>query len=293
MWKTKMTDLKIGKRLIGEGQPCYIVAEIGINHNGDVAIAKQLIKVAADVGCEAVKFQKRTVSEVYSGEELAMARVSPFGRTNGDLKHGLEFGQDEYRQIFAYAAELNIHCTASVWDESSVDFLEQFDPPFYKIPSPMLTHKALLKRCQQTNKPIVLSTGMSALDQVSRAIELLGPDNLILLHCTSAYPCPPSALNLRAIETLRNTFGCAAGYSGHEDGILPTVASRMLGSVMIERHVTLDRQMWGTDQSISLESDQLEEMVQSIRAIEVALGSGEIGIRDCELPALKKLRRFP
>lgn len=288
-----MTDLKIGKRLIGEGQPCYIVAEIGINHNGDVAIAKQLIKVAADVGCEAVKFQKRTVSEVYSAEELAMARVSPFGKTNGDLKHGLEFGQDEYRQIFAYAAELNIHCTASVWDESSIDFLEQFDPPFYKIPSPMLTHKALLKRCQQTNKPIVLSTGMSALDQVSSAVELLGPDNLILLHCTSAYPCPPSALNLRAIETLRNTFGCAAGYSGHEDGILLTVASRMLGSVMIERHVTLDRQMWGTDQSISLEPDQLEEMVQGIRSIEVALGSGEIGIRDCELPALKKLRRFP
>lgn len=286
-----MKNLKIGMRLLGDDMPCYIVGEVGINHNGDVGIAKQLMKVAADVGCEAVKFQKRTVAEVYLPEELAMARLSPFGRTNGDLKYGLEFGFDEYRELFAYAAKLNLHCTASVWDERSVDFMEQFDPPFYKIPSPMLTHQRLIHRCRETNKLIVLSTGMSNLDQVAKAVEILGTDRLILLHCTSAYPCPPSALNLRAIQTLKDRFGCAVGYSGHEDGILPSIASRMLGSVMIERHITLDRKMWGTDQPFSLEPNQLEEMVQNIRSIEVALGDGEIGIRNCELAALKKLRR--
>jgi N-acetylneuraminate synthase len=286
-----MKNLKIRTRLLGDDMPCYIVAEIGINHNGDLLIAKQLMKVAADVGCEAVKFQKRTVAEVYSSEELAMARLSLFGRTNGDLKYGLEFGFEEYRELFAYAAKLNLHCTASVWDERSVDFMEQFDPPFYKIPSPMLTHQNLIHRCRKTNKVIVLSTGMSNLEQVAKAVEILGTDKLILLHCTSAYPCPPSALNLRAIQTLKEKFGCAVGYSGHEDGVLPSVASRMLGSVMIERHITLDRKMWGTDQPVSLEPDQLEEMVQNIRSIEVALGDGKIGIHDCELPALQKLRR--
>jgi N-acetylneuraminate synthase len=284
-------EVILGDRAVGDGHPCYVLAEIGINHNGDTQIAQTLIDVAALAGCEGVKFQKRTVDVVYTPEELAKPRESPFGETNGDLKRALEFGQAQYEQIDAYCRNKPMAWTASGWDEASVDFIDQFDPPFYKIASASLTDDALLRHTRAKGKPIVLSTGMSNLDQIDHAVEVLGTEDLILLHCCSTYPSHYAELNLRAIPVLRERYGVPIGYSGHETGIASSVAAVVLGACIVERHVTLDRSMWGSDQAASLEPNGIMRVVRDIRLVEEALGDGNKTVVPSEIPVMQKLRR--
>ena len=284
-------EVLLGERPVGDGQPCYVLAEIGINHNGDTQIAKKLIDVAAFAGCEGVKFQKRTIEIVYTPEELAKPRENPFGETNGDLKRALEFGQSQYEQINEYCGHKPIAWTASCWDEDSVDFIDGFDPPFYKIASASLTDDALLRHTRAKGKPILLSTGMSTLDQIDHAVEVLGKEDLVLLHCCSAYPSQYSDLNLKAIPVLRERYGVPIGYSGHETGIASSVAAAVLGACIVERHVTLDRSMWGSDQAASLEPNGIMRVVRDIRLVETALGDGVKSVLPSEIPVMQKLRR--
>jgi N-acetylneuraminate synthase len=284
-------EVLLGERPVGDGQPCYVLAEIGINHNGDVQNAKKLIDVAQVAGCEGVKFQKRTVDVVYTPEELAKPRENPFGETNGDLKHGLEFGQAEYEEIDAYCETKQLAWTASGWDEASVDFIDQFDPPFFKVASASLTDDELLRHTRAKGKPIVLSTGGSSLDQIDHAVEVLGKDDLVLLHCCSTYPSQYSELNLRAIPVLRERYGVPIGYSGHETGIASSVAAATLGACIVERHVTLDRSLWGSDQAASLEPNGIMRVVRDIRLVELALGDGIKRVLPSEIPVMQKLRR--
>ena len=243
--------VNIGGKDVGDGKQCYIIAEIGINHNGSLDIAKQLIDVAVSSGCDAVKFQKRTVETVYSQDELSRSRENPFGATNGDLKRGLEFSYEEYSDIDRYCKNLGIHWMASSWDEESVDFMDQFDPPCYKIASASLTDDNLLLHHRKCDKPVILSTGMSSPEQVDHAVNVLGMNNLVLLHCTSTYPANHQELNLRVIESFKRQYPVPIGYSGHETTFLPTVTAAFLGANVIERHITLDRSMWGSDQAAS------------------------------------------
>lgn len=286
-----MAMVKIDNHLVGDKQPCFIVAEIGINHNGDINIAKRLIDIAVSYKVDAVKFQKRTVDIVYTTEELAQPRESPFGSTNGDLKRCLEFGLKEYRTIDKYCKEKNILWFASCWDEKSVDFISEFAPPCYKIPSACLTNKRLLKYIKSKNKPILLSTGMSTMQQIGYAVKILDKENLVLLHCTSIYPVQVSELNLRAIPKLKEKFRCPIGYSGHEAGVITSVMAVMIGACLVERHITLDRAMWGSDQAASLEPRGLELLVNYIRTIPIALGNGKKTVYKSEIPAMKKLRK--
>lgn len=283
--------VKIGGTEVGDGAPCYVVAEIGINHNGDLDLAKKLIDVAAFAGVNAVKFQKRTVDVVYSAEELARPRENPFGATNGDLKRGLEFGAERYKLIDRYCAEKHIAWFASCWDEGSVDFMEEFDPPAYKIASASLTDHALLRHHKKTRRPIILSTGMSTLDEIDAAVDVIGTDRLVILHATSAYPAKTADLNLRMIPVLRERYGVPVGYSGHEVGLATTYAAVALGACMVERHVTLDRAMYGTDQAASVEPQGVMKLVRDLRTIEQALGDGIKRVTPDEVPILKKLRR--
>lgn len=288
---TEQTSVKLGKKRVGDGQPCYVIAEIGINHNGDIDLAKRLISVAVAAGCDAVKFQKRTVEVVYTPEELAKPRESPFGSTNGDLKRGLEFGQEEYEDIDAYCKAVQIDWFASCWDEQAVDFISQFDVPCYKIASASLTDENLLRHTRATGKPLILSTGMSTLAEIDRALEVLGKENLILLHACSTYPALYEELNLRAIPKLRERYGLPVGYSGHETGIPSTVAAVVLGACCVERHITMDRAMWGSDHAASLEPNGITRVVRDIRLIEQSLGDGEKRVYEREYPIIKKLRR--
>ena len=284
-------SVQISNRLVGPGQPCFVVAEIGINHNGDLDIARKLIAAALLAGCDAVKFQKRTVEVVYTPEELARPRESPFGATNDDLKRGLEFGYEEYQAIDEYCRAHNIIWYASCWDEASVDFIEQFDPPCYKMASASLTDDNLLCHHRRYGRPIILSTGMSTLEQIDHAVEVLGTEDLILMHCTSTYPSNLEELNLKAIQTLRERYDVPVGYSGHEVGLPPSVAASVLGACMIERHITLDRAMWGSDQAASVEPRGFARLVRDIHAIEAAMGNGVKRVYDSEIPVMKKLRR--
>lgn len=286
-----MAEVKIGRQVVGDGYPCYAVAEIGINHNGDVDIAKRLISVAVAAGCSAVKFQKRTVDVVYPQEELARPRESPFGTTNGDLKYGLEFGREEYQEIDHYCREVGMPWFASCWDEASVDFIEQFNPPCYKIASASLTDDGLLRYTRAKGRPIMLSTGMSTIEQIDQAVEVLGKRDLILLHACSTYPAYYQELNLRAILTLRQRYSVPVGYSGHETGLPSSVAAVALGMCLIERHITLDRSMWGSDQAASLEPNGITRLMRDIRLVEVALGDGVKRVIEREQPVIKKLRR--
>jgi N-acetylneuraminate synthase len=281
----------IGNRLVGHGQPCFIVAEIGINHNGDLDLAKRLIDAAVHAGCDAVKFQKRTVEVVYTPEDLARPRESPFGLTNGDLKRGLEFGETEYREIDAYCRERNILWFASCWDEGSVDVIERFAPPCFKIASACLSDHDLLRHTRRCGRPIVLSTGMSTMDQIDEAVEVVGTDDLIILHATSAYPANLDELNLRCLGTLGSRFPVPVGYSGHEVGLPTTVAAVALGACMVERHITLDRAMWGSDQAASVEPHGFDRLVRWIRSVEHALGDGVKRVYEREIPVMEKLRR--
>jgi N-acetylneuraminate synthase len=286
-----MAQVNIGGVAVGDGAPAYVVGEIGINHNGDLALAKRLVDVAALAGCGGVKFQKRTVDVVYSAEELARPRENPFGPSNGDLKRGLEFGLDQYKAIHAHCKSQGIAWFASCWDEASVDFIEQFAPPCYKIASASLTDRALLKHHRATGRPMVLSTGMSTIEQIDQAVEILGTSNLVILHTTSTYPCKPQDLNLRLIATLRERYRVPVGYSGHEVGLATSLAAVALGACMIERHITLDRAMWGSDHAASVEPQGLMKLVRDIRVIEAGLGDGVKRVIPDEVAVMKKLRR--
>lgn len=283
--------VKIADRIIGDGRPCFIIAEIGINHNGSVNLAKKMIDIAVTTGCDAVKFQKRTVDIVYTKEELAKERKSVFGNTNGDLKRGLEFGEEEYREIDEYCKKKGIMWFASCWDENSVDFMEKFDIPCYKIASASLTDDNLLKHTRSKGKPIMLSTGMSTMEQIRHAVSVLGEDNLIILHCTSTYPSNSEETNLRVIETFRKEFSCPIGYSGHERGVTPSVLAAALGAAVVERHITTDRTNWGSDQAASLEMAGLYHLVRDIRQTPDLLGDGIKVVYPREIPIIEKLRR--
>ena len=283
--------VKIGNRVIGDGYPCFIIAEIGINHNGSVALAKKMIDIAVTTGCDAVKFQKRTVDIVYTKEELAKERRSVFGNTNGDLKRGLEFGEDEYKEIDEYCKRKGIMWFASCWDENSVDFMEKFDIPCYKIASASLTDDNLLRYTRSKGKPILLSTGMSTMEEIRHAVSILGEDNLVILHCTSTYPSNTEEMNLRVIETFRKEFSCPIGYSGHERGVTPSVLAAALGAAVVERRITIDRTNWGSDQAASLEMAGLYHLVRDIRQTPALLGDGVKVVYPRELPIIEKLRR--
>lgn len=283
--------ITIKDKIVGEGQPCFIIAEIGINHNGSVELAKKMIDIAVTTGCDAVKFQKRTVDVVYTKEELAKERKSVFGNTNGDLKRGLEFGEEQYNIIDKYCKEKGIIWFASCWDEGAVDFIDKFNPPCYKIASACLTDDNLLKHTRSKGKPILLSTGMSTMEQIRHAVSILGENNLAILHCTSTYPSNADEMNLRVIETLRNEFSCPIGYSGHERGITPSVLAVAVGASIVERHITIDRTNWGSDQAASLETAGLYHMVRDIRQTPLLLGDGIKIVYQRELPIIDKLRR--
>lgn len=286
-----MNPLHIGTHRIDPGAPPLVIAEIGINHNGRLDLAMQMIAAAAAAGCHAVKFQKRTVDLVYSPAELAQPRESPFGRTNGDLKRGLEFGRPEYEAIDRACHAAGLLWFASCWDEPSVDFIGSFDRPCYKIASPSLTDHDLLRRHRRTGRPLLVSTGMSTLVEIDAAVEVLGRNELVLMHCTSSYPSQADELNLRMIPELAARFGVPIGYSGHEVGLSTTVAAVALGATVIERHLTLDRAMWGSDQAASVEPHGLARLVKDIAAVRLALGDGIKRVYESEQPALRKLRR--
>lgn len=283
--------VKIGSSVVGDGYPCYIIAEIGINHNGDIDIAKRLIDLAIISGCNAVKFQKRTVDVVYKPEELAVPRESPFGDTNGDLKYGLEFELEEYQEIDRYCKEKKITWFASCWDEGSVDFIDQFDVPCYKIASASLTDDGLLRHTKSKGKPIILSTGMSTIEQIDHAVEVLGKDDLVILHTTSTYPANYDELNLSVIPVLKQRYGLPIGYSGHETGVPTSISVVALGACVVERHITLDRAMWGSDQAASLGPGGVIKMVTGIRLMELSMGDGVKRVIEREKSIIKKLRR--
>ena len=283
--------VKIGKKLVGDGQPCYVIAEIGINHNGNLDIAKRLISVAVAAGCDAVKFQKRTVDVVYSADELARPRESPFGTTNGDLKEALEFDSDDFEEIDAYCKAVNIPWFVSCWDEGSVDVIDKFDVPCFKIASASLTDDHLLRHTRGKGKPIILSTGMSSYEEIDHAIDVLGKKDLVVMHSCSTYPAYYEELNLRAIPTMKDRYSVPIGYSGHETGIASSVAAAVLGACSVERHVTLDRSMWGSDQAASLEPNGITRLIRDIRLVEQSMGDGVKRVYERELPIIKKLRR--
>ena len=285
--------VKIGNQLVGPGQPIYVIGEIGINHNGSLDIAKQLIEGAAKAGCSAVKFQKRTPEVCVPRDQWEIERDTPWGRmTYIDYKARMEFTRDEFQQIEDYCKELGIHWFASCWDEPSVDFMEHFEPVAYKAASASLTDIELLKKMKATGRPLMISTGMSTMKEIEAAVAAVGEDNLLIFHSTSAYPCKLEELNLRVIETLQKKYpSVPIGYSGHETGIVPACAAVALGASFVERHITLDRAMWGTDQAASLEMGGLQRMIQGFRDIEISLGDGEKRLYDSELGPRDKLRR--
>lgn len=284
-------EVIVANKTIGDNSPCFIIAEIGINHNGSVDLAKKMIDEAVMAGCDAVKFQKRTVNKVYTPQELDVYRPNYYGSTNRDLKLGLELSYEDYAEIDKYCKSKSIMWFASCWDVDSIDFIEQFDVPCHKVASALLTDDEFLLKLKKTGKPILLSTGMSTLDEIRNAVKLIGDDNLVIFHCTSTYPTEHNEVNLRVIEELRKEFDCPIGYSGHERGLLPSVLSVQLGAAAVERHITVDRTLWGSDQAASLEPEGLRRMVRDIREVKNILGDGRKVVYDSELPVKKKLRK--
>lgn len=291
--------VQIGQRAIGEGHPVYVIAEIGINHNGSMDLAKQLIRGAQEAGADAVKFQKRTPELCVPKDQWNQERDTPWGRIRYiEYRRLVEFSAEQYAEIDDYCRSLGIGWTASCWDEPSIDFMEQFAPPFYKMASASLTDLALLKKARSTGRPVMISTGMSTMDEIIQAVETIGTHdaggrpNLMIAHSTSTYPCKVEELNLRMIETLRKGYpGVPIGYSGHETGLAPSMAAVAMGACFLERHVTLDRAMWGTDQAASVELVGLERLIRDVRDIERSLGDGVKQVYDSELGARRKLRR--
>lgn len=288
----KITPVKIGNKLIGPGLPCYIIAEIGINHNGDFDIAKQLIKMSADAGCDAVKFQKRTPELCVPLDQRNIMRETPWGQmTYMDYRYKVEFDESQYKDLAIYASSLNVQLFASPWDVESVDFMVRMKHPVIKIPSASITDIELLEKIASTNLPVIMSTGMSTVEQIDKAVSVLNSENLLIAHSTSAYPCDPKELNLRMIPVLQNRYEVPIGYSGHETGLQTTVAAVTLGACFVERHVTLDRAMWGSDQSASVEPPGLQRLVRDIRTVEEALGDGIKKVYDSELKPMARLRK--
>ncbi len=287
-------EMKIGNKLVGDGHPAYVVAEIGINHNGDVETAKQMIDAAVHAGVDAVKFQKRTPEVSTPDDQKKQMRETPWGYiTYLEYRYKVEFDMDAYREIDRHCKGRGIDWFVSVWDEPSVDFMEKFDTPVYKIPSASLTDHGLLRRVRATGRPMILSTGMSTMKQIHKSVNVVGTHDLVLTHATSTYPCEPHELNLKMIETLRREFpNVPIGYSGHEVGLVPSTIAVALGACMVERHLTLDRAMWGSDQAASVEPGGFERLVKYIRVTEAALGDGVKKVYDSEMGSLKKLRRF-
>ncbi len=285
--------LSLGERTIGAGHPVYVIGEIGINHNGDVEVAKRLIDGAVQAGCDAVKFQKRTPEICTPRDQWDKERDTPWGRmTYIDYRHRVEFGVEEYSEIDAYCKGRGIHWTASAWDIPSVEFMEQFAPPFYKAASASLTDLELLGAMRDTGRPLMISTGMSTMEEIEAAVDHVGTDNLAIFHSTSAYPCEVSELNLRMIHTLRDRYPTVPiGYSGHETGLAPTLAAVALGASFLERHITVDRAMWGSDQAASVEMTGLRSLMRNVRDIEAALGDGVKVVYESELAPRAKLRR--
>jgi len=283
---------QIGDRRVGDGQPTYVVAEIGINHNGDLATAARLIDAAVEAGADAVKFQKRTPELCVPAEQRDQMRDTPWGYiTYLEYRYKMEFDEAGYRAIEAKCRERGIAWFVSVWDIPSVEFMEAFDPICYKVPSAALTDRELIQSLKATGRPIVLSTGMSTMQQIEQAVKLVGTERLVITHATSTYPCEPEELNLRMITTLRERHPCPIGYSGHEVGLVPTVAAVALGACLVERHITLDRAMWGSDQAASVEPGGFERLVKYIRVVEGALGDGEKRVYPSEMASMRRLRR--
>jgi N-acetylneuraminate synthase len=284
--------VQIGDLLVGPGQPVYVIGEIGINHNGDMSITRQLIDVAANAGCQAVKFQKRTPEICVPLDQQSKIRQTPWGEmTYLEYKHRVEFGHDEYAAIGKYCDERGLQWFASPWDVPSVDFLEEFDVVTHKVASASITDKELLRALAATGKPIILSTGMSEIHEIDEAVEILGTDKLVILHATSTYPLPAGEANLRTITTLSERYSVPVGYSGHERGLQISLAAVTLGASAVERHITLDRTMWGSDHAASLEPTGLQHLVRDIRVIEEAMGDGVKRIYPGEAEPRLRLRR--
>jgi N-acetylneuraminate synthase len=285
-------SVSIAGRTVGHDQPVYVVGEIGLNHNGDLELARKLIDVARLAGCDAVKFQKRTPELCVPEAQRDIQRETPWGVMSYlDYRYRVEFDDEQYREIDDYCRTQGMTWFASVWDTESIDFLERFEPAAYKVPSALLTDLEVIGRLRDLGRPIILSSGMSTMEEIRRGVDAAGQDNLILLHATSTYPCAPDELNLRMIETLRREFDCPIGYSGHEVGLQTTYAAVILGACVVERHITLDRAMWGTDQAASVEPGGLMRLVRDIRVIERAMGDGVKQVYASEESSRAKLRR--
>ncbi|HEX3724661.1 MAG TPA: N-acetylneuraminate synthase family protein [Pirellulales bacterium] len=281
----------LGGRPVGQGQPNYVIAEIGINHNGSLEIAKRLIDVAKASGCDAVKFQKRNPEKCVPAEMREKMRETPWGYISYlEYRYKVEFGQDEFEQIDNYCRAQKIAWFVSCWDVDSVAFMEPFHTPCIKVPSASLTDRELLEAVRNSPQPFMLSTGMSSMEEIQAAVNLLGTENLLLAHATSTYPCAKEELNLRMIDTLGEMFDCPIGYSGHEIGLATTLAAVALGACFVERHITLDRAMWGSDQAASIEPQGLKRLVKDIRNVELALGDGKKRVYDSEVAAASRLR---
>ena len=274
------------------GNGTFIIAEIGINHNGDLNLAKKLIDGAVVAGCDAVKFQKRTVETVYTKSDLDRPRESPWGTTNREQKMGLEFSQKDYEEIDRYCRSRNIEWFASAWDVESQKFLRQFDLSYNKVASAMLTHRELLEEIASEGRHTFISTGMSTIDQIDKAVQIFkdAKCSYELMHCNSQYPMPPEKANLNTINTLRERYGCDVGYSGHETDTSISTASVALGATSLERHITLDRCMYGSDQVASIEISKLCHLVKEVRKIESALGDGTKFVTEEEAQCAQKLR---
>jgi N-acetylneuraminate synthase len=287
-------EIKFSKGFIGDGHPVFIIAEIGINHNGSLDNAKKLIDGAKEAGVDAVKFQKRTPELCVPKDQWNIERDTPWGRmTYIDYRYKVEFTKEDYEKIDKYCKEKGIIWFASCWDTESVDFVEQFDVPIYKTASASLTDDELLRKHKELNKPVIVSTGMSTMEEIEEAISVFGIKNLLVAHSTSSYPCPNEELNLRMITTLQNKYkGVPIGYSGHETGLAPTWAAVSLGAAFVERHITLDRAMWGSDQAASVEINGFNRLVRNIRDIEIALGDGIKKVYDSEIGVRNKLRKI-
>ena len=288
-----MKSIKIGCKMIGDAEPCFIIAEIGINHNGDVEIAKKLIDAAKSAGCDAVKFQKRNPDVCVPESQKNTPKETPWGiMTYYEYKQEIEFSVEEYRQINSYCQEAEMMWFVSCWDEDSVDTMESFDLPCYKIASASITEFALLQKLKETEKRVMLSTGMSTMKEIREAVSYFPKRDLLLAHCNSTYPCPVDELNLRLIPKLREEFGCITGYSGHEVGLSPTWAAVVMGAAFVERHITLDRAMWGSDHAASVEPQGFQRLVQNIRDLEAAMGDGIKRVYEGEMKARERLRRL-
>lgn len=285
--------VKVADRCIGDGMPVFVIAEIGINHNGSVALAKKMIDGACFAGCDAVKFQKRTPELCVPHDQWHIERDTPWGRmTYIDYRHRMEFGFEQFAEIDRHCRERGLLWFASCWDEAAVEFIAQFNPPLYKAASASLTDHHLLQKMRQTRTPVMISTGMSTPEEIEQAVQAIGSEDLLIAHSTSSYPCKPEELNLRMIGTLKGRYpGSPVGYSGHEIGLAPSWAAVALGATFLERHLTLDRATWGTDQAASVEVMGMHRLVANIRDIERSLGDGIKRVYDSELAVLKKLRR--